>query len=129
MWYRPYLLSYICVNSLVHMPHTTKLHRLNGKWFSFEEIKYVQKKEKYFTMKYTRNQRIIVGKNDWHQFVIIDGRHLLEAYRRMRKIIPKHLIWFTNKNVEKLFTSKYKWLQKYHEIYSYFRRSIYTGII
>lgn len=49
------------------------------------------------------NWRILIGIDSNGKLVIEDGRHLLEAYRRLDKEIPISKIWFRNQKAESLF--------------------------
>lgn len=80
------------MNSLMNIPNTAKSNRLHGERFSFKEIRHLQEKKKCHSMKYSDNQRIIIGMNDIQQLILIDGRHLLEAHRKLYKIVPKYLV-------------------------------------
>ena len=51
--------------------------------------------------------RILIGIDNGGKLVIEDGRHLLEAYRRLDKEIPISKIWFRSKKAESLFNNSF----------------------
>lgn len=95
MSYNPNKLSKIIVNSLENNKSWIKKERLEWEKYSIEEAK------TWFTNKWTfSKKRIIIWLNDNYEYILIDGRHLLEAYKLLKKDIPEEVIAFASENIK-----------------------------
>lgn len=79
-----------------------KPNRLEGENLSLKEAETLLTK----TWKNLR-ERILIGVDKNGNLVLEDGRHLLEAYRRLGKKIPQEKIGFGNNKAKKLFEQLY----------------------
>lgn len=95
--------SRILSNSLYNKQDGIKLHRLEWLQFSIREA------TTWYTRWWKKSlSRIIIWLYNADILVIIDWRHLLEAYRRIWKTIPISVMHFTTNDAKKLFTKHYK---------------------
>jgi hypothetical protein len=97
--YDPHILSFIAQNSLYNTGLSdAKPNRISGERMSYEEI------ETGMTRAGTLSRdRIIVDFNDTGSVVLLDGRHLLEAYRSLNRIIPSSLVLFSHREARKIY--------------------------
>lgn len=51
---------------------------------------------------------IVIWLNDYGDLYLLDGRHLLEAYRILKKLIPHRVICFLSNDIKKVFTKTLK---------------------
>ncbi len=91
-------LSKVLKNSILNNWDSWKVNRLNGRQYSIKEA------ETGFTNKWTKSKkRIVIWLDDSDNLVLIDGTHLLEAYRKLKKEIPKSVIDFSSLKAEEIF--------------------------
>lgn len=101
--YNPILVSKILINSLENKKEWVKSHRLN--WLS---VSLREAKTKRITWWNVSIKRIVIWLNDYGDLYLLDGRHLLEAYRILKKSIPHSVICFLSNDIKKVFTKTLK---------------------
>lgn len=101
--YNPILVSKILINSLENNKEWMKSHRLN--WLSVSLREAQTYRTKWWNIS---TRRIVIWLNDYWDLYLLDGRHLLEAYRLLKKYIPNRVICFISNDVKKVFTKNLK---------------------
>lgn len=95
-------ISKLIWNSLENNYNWVKPNRLDGEKLSIKEA------ETLLTKSWKNlNERIIIGIDQAWKLILEDGRHLLEAYRKLWKEIPESKLWFVNDKAKKLFGELY----------------------
>ncbi len=100
--YNPQQISEIMNNSLYHSNEWFKSGRLDGARRSIQEA------ETWHTKRWTIERgRVLIGLDDAQQLIILDGRHLLQAYCLLQKDIPVDVIAFESLESQNLFNALY----------------------
>lgn len=100
--YNPQQVSKVISNSLYHTSDWLKSWRLDGSKRSIHEA------ETWLTKRWTTEPwRILIGLDDAKQLIILDGRHLLQAYYLLQKDIPVDVIAFESPESQNLFNALY----------------------
>ena len=98
----PWKISKLIWNSLENNYNEVKSNRLDGENLSIKEA------ENLLTKSWKNlNKRIMVGIDKEGNLILEDGRHLLEAYRKLWKEIPLEKLWFVNDEARSLFNTLY----------------------
>lgn len=98
----PWKISKLIWNSLENNYNGVKPNRLDGENLSIKEA------ETLLTKSWKNlNERIMVGIDKEGNLILEDGRHLLEAYRKLWKEIPLEKLWFVNDEARSLFNTLY----------------------
>lgn len=96
--YNPDHISKTISNSILNNSEWIKSWRLDNSERSFQEA------QSENTKKGTRSSgRIVIWLDDDGKLIILDGRHLLEAYRVLGKDIPSDIITFESNSSYDLF--------------------------
>jgi hypothetical protein len=101
--YKPDLLSQIAINSLENNRIWIKANRLSGRLLSITEAETLVMTTGKLSIK-----RIVIWLDEYNNIILIDWRHLLDAYRVLDKPIPHAVISFESPEAKKVFTSKMK---------------------
>lgn len=100
--FNPEVLSQIISNSFLHH-NWIKPNRLDGEKLSLQEA------ETWFSKIWEDlADRIVIWLNDNWELILQDGRHLLEAYRLLQKLIPEYKVKFTSSSVRNLLNKHLK---------------------
>ena len=95
-------ISKLIWNSLENDYTWVKPNRLEGEKLSLKEA------ETLLTKSWKNlNERIMIEVDKEWKLVLEDGRHFLEAYRKLGKGIPSEKIWFNGDKAKKLFEQLY----------------------
>jgi hypothetical protein len=99
--YNQNLLSQVAINSLENNRIWIKANRLSGRLLSIKEAETL-----VMTTGQASTKRIIIWLDEYNNIILIDWRHLLDAYRILHKLIPISVIGFDSPEAKKVFTSK-----------------------
>lgn len=102
MQYDPLKVSKCIQNSIFYDKRWVKSWRLEWTSRSLEEAK------TGFTKRWTKELwRIFIGLDDKDNLIILDGRHLLQAYNILYKPIPEEYLSFESPKAKELFIALY----------------------